>query len=228
MKSVASVVVPVVALLAAYEAPAFADPAPPAAEPQSAATAPLPSFVPLSGQEKYASALHASRGQVIAARQEAEKISALFAGMTTGSISKSDDVAAAEPDRPEPEHAMPEPAKPDPAMPDPEKPDPAKLVSPPAPEAQAGRSIMLASNRSAEDTTEKSAASPKDAPPAKRVKGKGNTHRIPQKAIANATRYSRMAEHEGRETGTTATALAAAGQRASVIDLLTNPALWWH
>jgi hypothetical protein len=216
MKSVASVVVPVVALLAAYEPPAFADPAPPAAEPQSAATAPLPSFVPLSGQEKYASALHASRGQAIAARQEAEKISALFAGMTTGSISKSDDVAAAEPDR-----AEPEPAKPDPA-----KPDPAKLVSPPLADAQAGRSIMLASNQSAEDTTEKSAAPPKDA---NRVKGKGNRHRIPQKAIAKATRNSRMAEPEGRDTGTTtATALAAAGQKASVIDLLTNPALWWH
>lgn len=214
MKSVASVVVPVVALLAAYGPPASADPAFAAAEPQSAGSTPLPSFVPSSGQEKYASALRANRGQAIAARQEAEKISALFAGMTTGSISKSDDVAPAEPDR---------------AEPDPAKPDQPEIVSPPMPEAQAGRSIMLASNQSSEDTTEKSPGPPKEAPSANRAKGNGNMHRIPQKAIAKATRNSRMAEREGRETGTTAaTALAAAGQKASVIDLLTNPALWWR
>ena len=214
MKSVASVVVPVVALLAAYGQPAFADPAFAAAEPQSEGSTPLPSFVPLSGQEKYASALHAKRGQAVAARQEAEKISALFAGMTTGSISKSDDVA---------------PAKHEPAEPDPATPDPEKLVPPQMPEAQAGRSIMLASNQQAEDTTEKNASPPKEAPPPNRVKGNGNTHRIPQKALAKATRNSRMAEREERETGTTtAMALATAGHKASVIDLLTNPALWWH
>lgn len=214
MKSVASVVVPVVALLAAYGPPAFADPAFAAAEPQSEDSTPLPSFVPSSGQEKYASALHANRGQAVAARQEAEKISALFAGMTTGSISKSDDVA---------------PSKPKPSEPDPAVADPEKLASRPMTEAPSGRSIMLASNRSAEDTTEKSSAPPKEAPPTDRTKGNGNTHRIPQKALAKATRNSRMAEREERETGTTASmALAAAGQKASVIDLLTNPALWWH
>ena len=219
MKSVASVVVPVVALLAAYGPPAFADPAFAAAEPQSEGSTPLPSFVPSSGQEKYASALHANRGQTVAARQEAEKISALFAGMTTGSISKSDDVAPAEP-----ESAKPEPAEPVPAIVDPEK-----LASPPMTEAPSGRSIMLASNRSAEDATDKNAPPPKQAPPADRTKGNGNTHRIPQKALAKATRNSRTAEREERETGTTAAmALATAGHKASVIDLLTNPALWWR
>lgn len=214
MKSVASVVVPVVALLAAYGPPAFADSAFAASEPQSEGSTPLPSFVPLSGQDKYASALHANRGQAVAARQEAEKISALFAGMTTGSISKSDDVA---------------PAKPEPAEPHPVTPDPEKLVPHQMSEAPSGRSIMLASNRSAEDMTENNAPPPKEAPPADRTKGNGNTHRIPQKALAKATRNSRMVEREERETGTTsAMALAAAGHKASVIDLLTNPALWWH
>ncbi|CAA2142065.1 hypothetical protein [Hyphomicrobium sp. ghe19] len=218
MKSVASVVVPVVALLAAYGPPAFADPVFAAAEPLSEGSTPLPSFVPSSGQEKYASALHANRGQTVAARQEAEKISALFAGMTTGSISKNDDVAPAK-------H---EPAETDPATPDAE-PDPEKLVSPQMPEAQAGRSIMLASNQQAEDTTEKNAPPLKEAPPPNRVKGNGNTHRIPQKALAKATRNSRTAEREERERGTTtAMALASAGHKASVVDLLTNPALWWH
>ena len=203
MKSVASFVLPVVGMLAVYGPPAFADSAPSATEPQSAGTMSLPAFVPPTGQEKYASALHSSRGQGTAARQEAEKISALFAGMTTGSISKRDDVAQAEP-------------------------DPAKPVQPPLPEAQAGRSIMLASNQSQDDTTEKGSAPAKETSPATRAKGNGTTHRIPQRALAKATRSSHDAEHEGPDTTTSTMTLAAVGQKVSVIDLLTNPALWWH
>ncbi|MGO4685581.1 hypothetical protein [Hyphomicrobium sp. 2TAF46] len=199
MKFVASVVVPVLALIAAHVPPAFADSAASAAsDPQSAGTPPLPAFVPLSGQEKYASALQGKSGEAAAARQQAEKISALFAGMTTGSISKSDSetpVAASE--------------------------------------APSGRSIMLASNQSAEATPENNGASPKDAqPPAGQVKGSGKPHRIPQKAIARETHGSRIADgheaHGPRIAESEPANLAAIGHKVSVLDLLTNPALWWH
>ena len=207
MKFVASVVVPVLALIAAHVPPAFADSAASAApDPQSAGTAPLPAFVPLSGQEKYASALQGKSGQAAAARQEAEKISALFAGMTTGSISKSDNEAPAEAD--------------------PKKPAAAS-------EVPSGRSIMLASNQSAEAIPEKNEASPQDVPqPAGQPKGSGKPHRIPRKAIARETHGARIAEnhktHGPQIAESEPATLAAIGHKVSVLDLLTNPALWWH
>lgn len=207
MKFVASVVVPVLALIAAHVPPAFADSAASAAsDPQSAGTPPLPAFVPLSGQEKYASALQGKSGEAAAARQQAEKISALFAGMTTGSISKNDSEAPAEADAKKPVAAS---------------------------EAPSGRSIMLASNQSAEATPENNGASPKDTqPPAGQVKGSGKPHRIPQKAIARETHGARIADgreaHGPRIAESEPANLAAIGHKVSVLDLLTNPALWWH
>ncbi|MBS0237863.1 MAG: hypothetical protein JSR89_05520 [Proteobacteria bacterium] len=207
MKFVASVVVPVLALIATHVPPAFADSAASAAsDPQSAGTAPLPAFVPLSGQEKYASALQAKSGQAAAARQEAEKVSALFAGMTTGSISKSDSEAAVEADPKTPGARS---------------------------DAPSGRSIMLASNQSAEATPDKNGASPKDAPsPAGRAKGSGKPHRIPQKAIAREIHGERIAEAREARGPRIAESepanLAAISHKVSVLDLLTNPALWWH
>lgn len=199
MKSVASVVLPVLALLAASGPPAFADPTSSSNEPQSASATPLPSFVPLSGQEKYASALRGNNGAAAPARQEAEKISALFAGMTTGSISKSDQAVSAE--------AAP-------AAGDPEKP----ILQ----ESQRadGRSITLASTQSSEDTTEKTSAAPKkEGRLAKRAKRKDDAHRIPQKAIVGETPSSAITAQE-------TPALASIGQKVSFIELLTNPALW--
>lgn len=207
MKFVASVVVPVLALIAAHVAPALADSAASAApDPQSAGTTPLPAFVPLSGQENYASALQGKSQQGAAARQEAEKISSLFAGMTTGSISKNDEAAPVEA-------------------------DPKKTST--ESEAPSGRSIMLASNQSAEATAENNGASPKDAlPPAGPVKGSGKPHRIPQKAIARETHGARIAEsrdtHGPRIAESEPASLATIGHKVSVLDLLTNPALWWH
>lgn len=207
MKFVASIVVPVLALIAAHVPPALADSTTSAEpNPQSAGTAPLPAFVPQSGQEKYASALQSKSGQAAAARQQAEKISALFAGMTTGSISKSDSEAPVEA-------------------------DPKKAVA--ESEAPSGRSIMLASNQSAEGTPEKNGASPKvTAPAAGQVKGGGKPHRIPQKAIARETHGSRIAEsretHGPRIAESEPASLATIGHKVSVLDLLTNPALWWH
>ncbi len=206
MKFVASVVVPVLALIAAHAPPAFADSAASAAsDPHSAGTPPLPAFVPLSGQEKYASALQGKSGQAAAARQEAEKISALFAGMTTGSISKSGSEAPVEA-------------------------DPKKPVA--ESEAPSGRSIMLASNQSAEAQLEKNEASPKDPPPAGQVKGSGKPHRIPQKAIARETHGEHIAQaheaHGARIAESEPASLATIGHKVSVLDLLTNPALWWH
>ncbi|WP_045835467.1 hypothetical protein [Hyphomicrobium sp. 99] len=203
MKFVASVVLPVLALLAAYVSPVFADtPASGPQDPQSAGTTPLPAFIPLSGQEKYASALKSKSGSAAAARQEAEKISALFAGMTTGSISKSDEAEPAE-------RRVEAPLEADP-------------VKPIATEEPSGRSITLASNQSAEDKTGKTQVPPKNAPPADQMKGTSKPHRIPQKAIARETHGGPSLA--GGEPGN----LAAIGQKVSVIDLLTNPALWWH
>lgn len=202
MKLVASVILPVLAVFAADIAPAFAETAAPAPQDvQANDTATLPAFVPLSGQKNYVSALQSKSGAAVAARQEAEKISSLFAGMTTGSIDRTEGEAPVETDVPPIVAADP--------------------VKPTKPEASSARSIVLASKKSADEADAKSSASLKSAPQVHRAKGSRKSQRIPQKAIAKETRGLNAAASGPAN-------LAAIGQKVSVIDLLTNPALWWQ
>jgi len=200
MKLFASLVLPVLAVFAAYISPVLAEAAstgPQDAQEVSEAVT-LPSFVPLSGQQNYASALQSKTSAAAAARHEADKISSLFAGLTTGSIDRSEHEAQLETD------AAPIVAT-----------DPAK------PETSSARSIVLASKKSAQETAETSSASAKTARQVPRAKGSRKANRIPQKAIAN--------ESHGLSAGASGPPnLAAVAKNVSVVDLLTNPALWWR
>jgi hypothetical protein len=196
MKPIASAILSAVACLNVQESPILAQSAAPGVQPQTSNAAALPEFVPSTGQTKYTLAVQENKSPSAAAREAAEALSAKFAGMATGSISKSDEtVADASPATPV-EHA------------------PQPLLATPvqrAAQPTEGRAIVIASNQSPDDPSPKKSAG--DA-----AKVSESARKIPRTAVTKETR--------AHFRGATRANLAAVGEKVSFLDKLTNPALW--
>ncbi len=135
----------------------------------------LPAFVPSAGQTKYALAVRENNATGDAAREAAEALSAKFADITTGSISKSDgDAAQAPPMAPRQVAQVP-------------------VADPVTPTAQSteARSIVIAANPPTEEADAKKSRAP-------RSKEHEAVHRIPRAAIEKEARVRYQAA--GRES----------------------------
>jgi hypothetical protein len=157
----------------------------------------LPAFVPPSGRGNFTTALNDNSASAIASRHAAEALSAKFSDMTTNSIAKEDQEAST---------VAPVAA-----------PDPPHIVTTPA-----ARSIVLASSH---DDEKENAKRPMLTRHRSGAHDQG--HRIPRRAFRKAPSTSpRDRQHElpGEESSGS---LAAIGKKVSILDLLTNPALWY-
>lgn len=105
MKSSASAILLAAASLSIQSSPILAQSSSPGGQPQTSNASALPEFVPSTGQKKYTLAVQENNATGGAAREAAEALSAKFAGITTGSISKSEDTAAEAPPPPLPQQA---------------------------------------------------------------------------------------------------------------------------
>ena len=94
MKPIASAILFAVASLSIQASPILAQSSSPGAQLQTSNATALPEFVPSTGQTKYTLAVQENNSPSTAAREAAEALSAKFAGITTGSISKSDETMA--------------------------------------------------------------------------------------------------------------------------------------
>ena len=196
MKPIASAILFAVASLSIQASPILAQSSSPGAQLQTSNATALPEFVPSTGQTKYTLAVQENNSPSTAAREAAGALSAKFAGITTGSISKSDEtMAEAAPATPVEHAAQPLLAS----------------ASQRAAQPTDGRAIVIASNQSPEESSPKKSAG--DA-----AKANESVRRIPRTAVAKETR--------SHFRGATGASLAAVGEKVGFLDKLTNPALW--
>ena len=143
MKPIASAILFAVASLSIQASPILAQSSSPGAQLQTSNATALPQFVPSTGQTKYTLAVQENNSPSTAAREAAEALSAKFAGITTGSISKSDEtMAEAAPATPVEHAAQPLLAS----------------ASQRAAQPTDGRAIVIASNQSPDKSSPKKSA----------------------------------------------------------------------
>ncbi len=94
MKPIASAILLAMASFGIQSSPILAQSSSPEAQPQISSASALPEFIPPTGRTKYTLAVRENNATSDAAREAAEALSAKFAGVTTGSISKSEDTVA--------------------------------------------------------------------------------------------------------------------------------------
>ncbi len=198
MRPIASRLLLAFTLIGGYGAPLLADDVPSNARVQTS-DASLPAFVPSPRRSNYTTAVNDNSAS--ASRHAAEALSAKFSDITTSSISKDDPPSATMPIAP---------------------PDPPHVVTqrPDVAQREDGRSIVLASNQADTGQSDTGKSTKDSAIVPRRSNTAGAAHRIPRAAVRKAS------SAPPRSQSGSNVSLAAVGQKVSILDLLTNPALW--